>query len=310
MDLLKRTKQLCHQYNIKPARTRGQNFLIREEVYDKIVKAANLKKSDIVLEVGPGLGFLTERIARRVKKVIAVELDDKLARALQARLEQQGIRNAEVVNGDILKIFNFQFSIFKQIQNSKLENQNYKIVANLPYNITSIFLRKILSAEFKPSLMVLMLQKEVAERIVAKPGKMSLLAVAVQFYAKPKIIQFVPASSFWPKPEVDSTIIKLEVIAATAMPRQRRGSAKAGPWAGQESKKFEVNEEEFFKLVRIGFSAKRKMLKNNLANGYHLNQEEVKNRLKMANFSLKIRAQELFLKDWIKLFGVFKKNML
>jgi len=279
MDLLQQTKKLCQLHNIKPSRSKGQNFLVNNEVYSQIIKAADLKKDDVVLEVGPGLGFLTEKLANRVKKVIAVELDDKLSKVLRDRLKEQGIENAEVINDDIIHL---------TLTPSLVRRGKYKVVANLPYNITSIFLRKFLSSDRKSELMVLMLQKEVAERIVALPPKMSLLAVSVQFHAKPKIIQFVPASSFWPKPEVDSTIIKLEV----------------------RSKKFEVNEDEFFRLVRIGFSAKRKMLKNNLANGYHVSPKKAINWLEIANYSGKIRAQELSVNDWVKLFGVFKKNML
>jgi len=294
MDLLSQTKQLCKLYNIKPARAKGQNFLIKEEIYDKIVKAADLKKDDLVLEVGPGLGFLTAKLAKRVKRVVAVELDDKLAEVLQIGLASQGIKNVEVVNDDILKfrIKNLELRIsqkskirsFKRVSSFKFQvSRNYKIVANLPYNITSVFLRKFLSAELKPSLMVLMLQKEVAERIIAKPPKMSLLAASVQFYAQAEIIEIVPANNFWPKPEVDSAIIKLKV----------------------ESEKLKVNEKELFRLVRIGFSAKRKMLKNNLANGYHISPKEAEEWLKKANFSPTIRAQELTVDDWIKLFGEF-----
>ncbi|MFH1427415.1 MAG: rRNA adenine dimethyltransferase family protein, partial [Patescibacteria group bacterium] len=180
MNILKDTKKLCKLNGIKPSRSKGQNFLISEEIYEKIIEAAKLKKSDIVLEVGPGLGFLTEKLASRVKKVVAVELDDKLAKILQIRLRKQGIKNVEVMNEDILDF---------RIKNYEL--RKFKIVANLPYNITSIFLRKFLSAEVKPELMVLMLQKEVAQRIVAKDGKMSILAVSVQFYAKPEIIDYV-----------------------------------------------------------------------------------------------------------------------
>ena len=302
MDLLKTTKQLCRLYDIKPARSRGQNFLIKEEAYEKIIKAADLKKDDIVLEVGPGLGFLTTRLAKIVKKVVAVELDDKLAEVLRTGLMAQGIypvksgdagilpsaklfdrvKNVEIINGDILKIPPLNLPLVK---GESPQGRGFKIVANLPYNITSIFLRKFLSAENKPEMMILMLQKEVAERIVASPPKMSLLAVSVQFYAEAKIVEIVPAACFWPKPEVDSAIIKLIV--------ETRGRASV------------QNEKEFFKLVKIGFSAKRKMLKNNLVAGYHIPQEEAGERLKNNGFNPKIRAQELSVEDWLKLFGEF-----
>ncbi len=287
MDLLQKTKKLCAQYKIKPARSKGQNFLITEKVFDRIVESAELKKDDIVLEVGPGLGFLTEKLSKKAKRVIAVELDDKLAVILRERLEQQGIKNVEVINEDVLNfsIFNFQFSINEKIH--KLKNSGFKIVANLPYNITSYFLRKFLSAEIKPELMILMLQKEVAQRIVASPPNMSLLAVSVQFYADPKIIQTVKAGSFWPKPEVDSAIISLRVA----------------------SRKSKVeNEEDFFKLIKAGFSSKRKMLKNNLAKVYNFSQKSIEEILLNSKLTLTARAQELSLDNWLEIFGnIYKK---
>ena len=291
MDLLQQTKQLCKLHNIKPARTKGQNFLISEIVYDKIIKAADLKKDDVVLEVGPGLGFLTVKLAKKVKKVIAVELDDKLVEVLRARLDEHGIGNVEVVNEDILT------SPLTPLltRRGELKGKGFKIVANLPYNITSIFLRKFLSAEFKPKLMVLMLQEEVAERIVAKSGKMSLLSVSVQFYAEPKIIEMVSADCFWPKPEVDSAIIHLTPQPPLLF---RRGGERGR------------GEKDFFRLVRIGFSAKRKMLKNNLANGYYISQSEAEDKLKKADFDIKIRAQELSVEDWVKLFEEFRRSVL
>jgi 16S rRNA (adenine1518-N6/adenine1519-N6)-dimethyltransferase len=272
MNLFQQTKELCRIYNIKPARSKGQNFLINEEIYNKIIEAAELKKNDVVLEVGPGLGFLTAKLAARVKQVIAVELDDKLADVLRIGLTAQRVKNVEVVNQSII---NYQLSII-----------NYKVVANIPYNITSQFLRKFLSAEYKPNLMVLMLQKEVAERIIAKPGKMSLLAVSVQFYAESEIIQIIPKSNFWPEPEVDSAIVKIKPHPKLLLDKREE-------------------QKDFFRLVRIGFSAKRKMLKNNLANGFHISAEEAEKRLKNAGFEEKIRAQELSVKDWVKLFGEF-----
>ena len=173
------TKRICKENNIKPVRSRGQNFLINENVYNEIIESADLKKDNIVLEVGPGLGFLTKKLSEKVKKVIAVELDDKLAETLHCNVCTLQ-RNISIINKNILDINPKELG---------LKNNNYKIVANLPYNITSVFLRKFLSSENKLDLMVLMLQKEVAERITAKPGKMSLLAVSVQFYAKAEIVK-------------------------------------------------------------------------------------------------------------------------
>jgi len=290
-NLLETTKDLCRLYGITPARSKGQNFLITEDVYDKIIEAADLSADDTVLEVGPGLGFLTAKLAKRVKQVVAVELDDKLAGVLRTGLATQKVGNVEVVNEDVLKfpISNFQFPIKSKIQNQNLicdtcyVLRGYKIVANLPYNITSFFLRKFLSMENKPNIMVLMLQKEVAERIVAKPPKMSLLGISVQFYADAEIVQIVPRDNFWPMPAVDSAIVKLKV----------------------KSEKLKVDEKKFFQLVKFGFSAKRKMLKNNLSAGLRMDDKEVENKLILANIKPTTRAQELSLEDWFRLFGLF-----
>jgi len=277
MNLIKETKDLCLKYNIKPVRSKGQNFLITGSIYDQIIKIAELNKNDTVLEVGPGLGFLTEKLAEKVRKVIAVELDDKIADVLKKRLKEGKVENVKIINKNVLDLIS---DIRYQISDIFTE---YKIVANLPYNITSIFLRKMLSAENKPKSMTLMLQKEVAERIAAKPPRMSLLAISVQFYAEVEIIDYVLKENFWPQPKVDSAIIKLKV----------------------KSEKLKVNEKEFFRLVKIGFSAKRKMLKNNLSAGFGITGLEVENKFKNAGFSKKIRAGELSVKDWIKLMGYF-----
>jgi 16S rRNA (adenine1518-N6/adenine1519-N6)-dimethyltransferase len=268
MSLLEKTKELCRLHEIRPERSKGQNFLINEEVYNKIVEAASLSKIDTVLEIGPGLGFLTAKIAAKAGRVIAVEIDDKLADFLKDDINKQDIKNIEVLNQDILRL---------DIEESF---ENYKIVANLPYNITSIFLRKFLSVRKKPAEMILMLQKEVAQRICTEPGDMSLLALGVQFYAKPEILFFVPRSDFYPVPEVDSAIIKLSIFS-------NQLSAD--------------KEKAFFRLAKIGFSSKRKMLKNNLSNGLHITGLEVEKFLSAVGIPLKARAQDLSLKDWLEL---------
>ena len=292
MDLLEQSKQLCNQYNIKPARSKGQNFLIDEKIYDKIVNSAELNKNNVILEVGPGLGFLTEKLARKVKKVITVELDDKLTNYLKTALIAKKINNVEVINEDIMKLDIGYQILRKKHTNIQYPMSNFKVVANLPYNITSIFLRKFLSADKKPNIMVLMLQKEVAERIVASPGKMSLLAVSVQYYAKPEIVSYVEKQNFWPEPAVDSAIINLT-------PRPSLLNRRGG-------KKDNEDKKRFFQLVKFGFSAKRKMLKNNLAGSFRISQTEAEDKIKKAGFSEKIRAQELSVSDWVKLLGEFE----
>jgi len=275
VSLLEKTLKICQENNIKPVRSRGQNFLIQENVYDEIVEAADIKSDDVILEVGPGLGFLTEKLAEKAERVIAVELDDKLANILKFRLKKEGIDNIEVVNENILDISDSRF---------KTEGSVYKIVANLPYNITSVFLRKFLEADNRPESMTLMLQKEVAERIVAKPGKMSLLAISVQHYAKVEIVQNVSREDFWPSPEVDSAVIKISL----------------------KNKKVEtIDEKGFFRIVKFGFSSKRKMLKNNLSACLKIDQEKVENILVKVGLKKTVRAQELSLENWKDLFIFF-----
>ncbi len=297
MDIQNKTINLCNKYNIKPARSKGQNFLINKDIYDNIIEKADLNKDDTVLEIGPGLGFLTERLAKKVKKVITVELDDKLAEVLKIRLKKQNIKNVKVLNENILDLSLRRNE--NDCDNLIIDNKNkiashslamtdcYKIVANLPYNITSVFLRKFLSTENKPKSLTLMLQKEVAERITAIPGKMSLLAVSVQFYANPKILFKVPKENFYPSPKVDSAIIKINCHC----------ERMCGNLVNQT-----INEKKFFRLVKHGFSSKRKMLKKNLAGGYHISQDEVIKKIQKAGFNKKVRAQELSVNDWIKLY--------
>jgi len=288
MNLSVKTKNLCKQYGIRPARSKGQNFLIWENVYEKIVVAADLQKSDTVLEVGPGLGFLTEKLAHAVEQVTAVELDDKLAAILKQRLREQKISNVEVVNEDILKA-DIASLLHCSIATQRTK-RSYKIVANLPYNITSRFLRKFLSEiENKPSLLVLLLQREVAERLTAKPGAMSLLAVSAQFYADVRIIARVSKEAFWPAPKVESSIVKLEV----------------------GSKKLENNENEkkFFQVVKAGFSARRKQLQGNLAKHLDMNSEKIiKEVLRAVGLTERVRAQELSVEQWKQLFIALRER--
>jgi len=261
----------------------GQNFLIDKNVVRKIIKTAELKSTDIVLEIGPGPGVLTKEIAKYVKGVIAVEKDPRMIEILKENLKE--FKNIKIIQGDILK-FNFQFSIpnFQSISNDSIF-KNYKIVANLPFYITAPAIRKFLESENPPKTMVLIIQKEMAQRICAKPPKMNLLAVSVQFYAKPKIISYVPKKSFKPKPKVDAAIIKI------APQNKNRGRASA---------------DAFFRIVRAGFSHPRKQLVNNLLalnlpNGLKLNKKELSALLLKHGIKTSQRAETLTIDDWLKL---------
>ena len=249
----------------------GQNFLISEKVLEKILKAANLKPEDVVLEIGPGIGTLTKELAKRVEKVIAIEKDKKMIEILKELLECENVKNIKIIEGDILKIENWKL---------KIEN-SYKVVANLPYYITSPVIRMFLEAKSKPSEMVLMVQKEVAQRIIAQPPDMNLLAVSVQFYTKPEIVSYVSKESFWPRPKVDSAIIKI-------IPRRSAfGSASFC--------------ERFFRIARAGFSQPRKQLANSLAKGLKLEKEVVQTWLEKNKILPQRRPETLTVKNWIKL---------
>ncbi|NCD00780.1 ribosomal RNA small subunit methyltransferase A [bacterium] len=280
MDLLKQTRHICNLYDIKPNHDYGQNFLVTKNIYDKIVSLAKLNKEDVVLEVGPGLGFLTAKLAKESKKVFSVEIDDKLVEVLKTGLDSSNISNVEIINENVL-----------DFDPSNLEKE-YKIVANLPYNISSVFLRKFLSADNKPKRVVLLLQKEVVERIIEKPGNHSLLSLSVQFYAEAKLEDYVLKNNFYPAPKVDSAILSLDVK--------------------NEKELFLSKEKEklFFRLLKFGFSAKRKKLKKNLAGALKKDVKYIENILQEEKIETELRAQNLSLDEWLKLFARLESDML
>lgn len=282
-NIAARTKELCRLYEIKPARSKGQNFLINDGIYQAIIHAAAIKPEATVVEVGPGLGFLTAELSKRAKRVLAVELDDKLAGILNIAIDAQGVNNVEVINQDILR-----FNPAKYLKPS----EEYQVVANLPYNITSIFLRTFLSSLRPPRSLVLMLQKEVAERIITTAPDMSLLSLSVQYYGTPEIIRTVPASDFWPAPAVDSAILRFHYDR----PRPTAASLE--------------KDKRFFRLARIAFSAKRKMLKNNLLAGLEINAADLEKILAQAGINPKARAEDLDLPSWQILFAAISSFVL
>lgn len=273
---LKEIKKLLKKYNIRPSKRLGQIFLISESVLRKIIESANLSKNDIVLEVGPGIGNLTIELAKRVKKVLAIEKDPKMGEILKELLECWNIRNVRIVKEDILK-FN--------PKTYHLKSKIYKIVANIPYYLTSPLIRKFLELKNQPREMILMVQKEVAQRIVARPPDMNLLAVSVQFYAKPEIVSYISKKSFWPQPKVDSAIIKISNVKT------------------QMSK---LNRNLFFKVVRAGFSHPRKQLINNLSKKLKIDKGKVKNWLLKNKVLPSQRAETLSIEGWVNLVKSYK----
>ncbi len=263
--------------NIKAKKSLGQNFLKDEAVLNHIIESANLSKDDVVLEIGPGHGALTEKLAAVCKQVIAIELDERLIELLHTKFV--GNQNVEIIQGDILKI-----NLPELVASSQLLVHGYKVVANLPYYITSPIIRLLLETKYPPTEMVVMVQKEVAERIVAKPGAMSILAVSVQYYAKAEFLFTVFKQSFEPMPKVDSAIIKMSVTSNQQLVTSDKEKTK-----------------KFFRIVKSGFSAKRKTLINNLSNGLQLEKKVVEEKLAQLGFSANTRAQELGVEDWRKL---------
>ena len=261
---------------IKPIKHLGQNFLINKTVISKLIKGAKILKTDTLLEIGPGMGVLTQEIAKIAKKVIAVEKDPRMCNFLKERL--QNFDNIEIINQDILK---FQIQNYKSQINSKFKIQNYKIIANLPFYITAPVIRKFLETKNPPQEMVLIIQKEVAQRICAKPPKMSILAVSVQFYANPKILSYVSKKSFYPQPKVDSAIIQIK-----------------------PEKKYKVNPDKFFKIVKAGFSQPRKQLANNLSKQLNINKKELSSLLLDKGVKPTQRAETLTVNSWIDLLKV------
>ena len=206
--LLAQTRRTLRHFDLKARKRLGQHFLIDGEVLQLITSAAELTPADIILEIGPGLGVLTKELARRVGWVIAVELDSKLAVILKQTLAS--FNNVTIINENILHI---DPATLLREQKAKFPPaiSPYKVVANLPYYITSPVLRHFFEASVKPQFMVVMVQREVAEVITAKPGRMSVLSISVQFYGEPRIIRYVPARCFFPAPEVDSAILRVDL---------------------------------------------------------------------------------------------------
>ncbi len=244
----------------------GQHFLIDEKALDKIVEGADISKSDLIVEVGPGMGILTRELCKQANQVIAIELDKTMLSVVKTACIKYA--NLKVENLDILK---FDTSGLK----------SYKVVSNLPYYITSPTIRMFLEAENKPDEMVILVQREVAERIAAKPGRMSILAISVQYYGNPSIVDIVPRTSFFPAPKVDSAILKIKIYKKPL---------------------FDVDKKLFFRIVKSGFSVKRKQLINSLSGGLGLSRMKTERWLVGAGISPQMRAEALSMTEWHSLY--------
>ena len=260
---------LLRRYHLRAHKGLGQNFLQDPMALEAIVAVAEIQATDTVLEIGPGLGSLTRYLAVSAREVIAVELDEKLSPPLKTVLSPY--QNVQVIQGDILKL---------SPQDLIAEN-DYLVVANIPYYITSAVIRHLLESESKPRRIVLTIQKEVAGRICARPGDMSLLALSVQVYGSPRIAAYIPAEAFFPAPKVDSAVLVVDIYP-TPLIKQDLLSV-------------------FFKLVKAGFSQKRKTLRNSLSSGLHISPTQAAELLSRTDIDPQRRAETLSLDEWERL---------
>jgi 16S rRNA (adenine1518-N6/adenine1519-N6)-dimethyltransferase len=266
-------RSVLRQFDIQPKKSLGQNFLFDPAVLDRIVRAGDVGPTDTVLEIGPGAGSLTLALAQSAARVVAVELDDRLLPVLAHTTGN--VPNITILHGDILKT-DLQALIDTQTITS------YKVVANIPYYITSAVIRHLLEAAVKPSLIVLTVQREVAQRICAQPPEMSLLAVSVQAYGQPRLAGQIPAGAFYPAPDVDSAIVRIDLFEQPLITP--------------------AEADKFFEVVKAGFSQKRKQIRNALAGGLGLKNSEAEALLIKAGLDPSRRAETLTIPEWVMLY--------
>lgn len=257
---------LLRRYDLRPNKRLGQNFLVDPANLQKVIDAAQVSSGDSVLEVGPGLGSLTRLLAQQAARVVAVELDARLIPPLEEVLT--GFTNVELVQGDILALHPASWK----------QPPGYLVVANIPYYITSALIRRLLETDPQPARMILTVQKEVAERICAGEGKMSLLALSVQVYGQPRLAANIPAGAFYPAPQVDSAVVRIDLFPEPRLPMPVL--------------------ESFFRLAKAGFSQKRKNLRNSLAGGMHWSSSQADAILERAGIDPRRRAETLSIEEW------------
>lgn len=268
-------KALLEEYDIVPRKSLGQNFLHDPNMLDKIVALAELTSRDNVLEIGPGTGLLTERLAKIAGRVTAVEVDERLQPLLEdvvAAHPNLNIIYQDILSVDIAKLF---------------APEPYVVVANLPYYITSAILRHLLEIEQRPRWLLVTVQNEVAERIISKPNDMSILSVSVQYYGNPHIVARLKPSVFWPRPDVDSAVIRIDTYAERPVDVP--------------------NDKLFFRVVRAGFGQKRKQLKNSIASGLNLTPIQTGALFEAAQIDARRRAETLTLDEWAQLTRSFNE---
>ncbi|SHE67884.1 16S rRNA (adenine1518-N6/adenine1519-N6)-dimethyltransferase [Tissierella praeacuta DSM 18095] len=267
-------KEILEKHGFKFSKSLGQNFLIDGNIVRKIVENGNITSEDYVIEIGPGMGTLTEELALKAKKVLAIEIDNTLIPILEETIGKYN--NVEIINGDILKID------LQKIIEERLDGGPVKVVANLPYYVTTPIIAKLIEDNLNLESIIVMVQKEVAERMAAGSGgkEYGSLSVFVNFYSKPEIVLKVPKTVFMPQPKIDSAVIKLTIN-------------KELP---------EVDKEKFFKIVKAAFSKRRKTILNSLSTyGFNIEKGTIKEVLESLDISLDSRAENLSVEDFIKI---------
>jgi 16S rRNA (adenine1518-N6/adenine1519-N6)-dimethyltransferase len=275
---------VLREWNLRPDKALGQNFLVEEDVLEKIADAADLSPDDIVVEIGAGTGALTGLLAERAGHVVALELDQRLIPVLESELCP--FDNVTIRQGDVLDL---DPTTLVEHARRKLQGSpgRYQVVGNLPYYITSAILRHLLEADPRPDRMVVTVQYEVAKRIVAEPGDMSVLAVSVRFYGQPELLFRIKSGSFYPAPTVDSAVVRLDVDESPPLPDE------------------EV--DTFFEVVRAGFSQRRKQLHNAISAGLgeRISKDDAAEKLDAVGVDHRRRAQTLSVDEWIAVTRAF-----
>jgi len=266
---------LLKKHNLRPDKNLGQNFLTDPSILDNIVDAAEVKSQDTVLEIGAGLGHLTRHLAAVAKQVVAVELDKRLISVLEQNL--QSFSNIRIVQGDILQLK----------PGDLVSEDNYLVVANIPYYITSLIIRNLLESRAKPKRIILTIQYEVAQRVCALSGQMSVLALSVLMYGKPILVKRIPAKAFYPPPKVDSAVLRIDLYPEPVLPAEKR--------------------DLFFKLVKAGFLHKRKTIRNSISTGLKWAPEKTEALLSAADINPQRRAETLSLSEWLEVTSQYDK---
>ncbi len=285
MTSLQETKIILNKYNITANKKLGQNFLINDDVIEKIILSANIEQNDIIIEIGPGLGTLTKKLIEKAGKVIAIEIDNKMINILNDRFKQ--CDNFVLINQDVLKT-----DLNKLISQYKKSFEKVKIVANLPYYITTPIIMKLLEEKLDIESITVMIQKEVAQRITADPGdKLSgAITYSVNYYAIPEEIIVVESDSFIPAPEVDSEVIKLYIRNIPAVNV--------------------IDEKMFFNIIKASFMQRRKTLLNSLTNfGITRDKEKLKEVLTKAEIDETMRGERLTIEQFAKLSNLISKSI-